>query len=197
MSLLTPSRTFAPAAILSLLIASTSTAAPPLRKDRSPASAPQRLEANDAIIPLPLNPIVPAAQRLCRSRTPSGLGFTMLRPGSGAKPAESDVVLVNYIGYFATTGAVFDQGVRSIFPVKDVIAGFSEGLQMMAPDGIARFCVSAALGYGAQATGPIPANTDLVFQVELLDHRAAAEVSDPSLEQPAASAAPEGSSRPR
>ena len=100
----------------------------------------------------------------------------MLRPATGPKPAASDVVLVNYIGYLASTGAVFDQGMRSPLPVNGVIPGFSQGLQMLGRSGIARFCIPAALGYGARATGPIPANADLVFQVELVDYKTAAEI---------------------
>lgn len=100
----------------------------------------------------------------------------MLRAGTGAKPTTGDVALVNYIGYLAQTGVVFDQGMRSPLPVDGVIPGFSQGLQTMARGGIARFCIPAALGYGAQASGPIPANADLVFQVELLDFKTAAEV---------------------
>ena len=55
------------------------------------------------------------------------------------------------------------------FPVGGVIPGFSEGLQTMGKGAAMRLCIPAALGYGAKATGPIPANADLVFQVELVD----------------------------
>lgn len=113
----------------------------------------------------------------------------MLRAASGTKPVGSDVVLVNYIGYLAATGAVFDQGMRSALPVNGVIPGFSQGLQMMAKSGVARFCIPAAMGYGAQASGPIPANADLVFQVELVDYKTAAEVESmnkPDAAEPAA-----------
>ena len=128
------------------------------------------------IIALPLNPVVPAEQRGCTAKTASGLGYTMLRPATGVTPAATDYVLVNYVGYLAATGAVFDQNMRTPFPANGVIPGFSEGLQMMKRGGIARFCIPAALGYGAQASGPIPANSDLVFQVELIDFKTAAEV---------------------
>ena len=112
----------------------------------------------------------------------------MLRPGSGAKPTQGDVSLVNYIGYLATTGAVFDQGMRSPLPVNGVIPGFSQGLQMLAKTGVVRFCIPAAMGYGSQASGPIPANSDLVFQVELLDFKTTAQVE--SMNRPPATEAP-------
>lgn len=140
------------------------------------AGAPRPAVASTDIIPLPLNPVVPAAQRSCTARTPSGLGYTVLRPASGAKPAAGDVALVNYLGYLAATGAVFDQGMAVALPVNEVVPGFSEALKAMSKTGVTRFCIPAALGYGAQGTGPIPANADLVFQVELVDYKTAAEV---------------------
>lgn len=159
------------AALVALLIPQAQASAAPA-KVAAKAAAP----AKPAIIPLPLNPVVPADQRVCTAKAASGLGSTMLRPATGAQPAEADYVLVNYIGYLAATGAVFDQGMQASFPVNGVIPGFSQGLQMLAKGGIVRLCIPAALGYGAQESGPIPANSDLVFQVELLDFRTVAEL---------------------
>lgn len=128
------------------------------------------------IIPLPLNPVIPAEKRACKEKTPSGLGFTVLKPAAGRKPAQTDLVLINYIGYLSQTGAVFDQAAPAPMPVAGVIPGFSEGLKMMPIGGIYRFCLPAALGYGAKEAGSIPANSDLVFQVELIDAKTEAEV---------------------
>ena len=121
------------------------------------------------LIPLPLKQIIPAGQRVCNAKTATGLGTLQLRPSAAAHPAASDGVKVNYIGYLAATGEVFDQGMGVEFPVGGVIPGFSEGLQTMGKGAAMRLCIPAALGYGAKATGPIPANADLVFQVELVD----------------------------
>ena len=121
------------------------------------------------LIPLPLKQIIPAGQRQCAAKTASGLGTVVLRPSTAAHPAASDTVKVNYIGYLATTGEVFDQGMGVEFPVQGVIPGFTEGLMAMGKGGVSRLCIPAALGYGAKATGPIPANADLVFQVELVE----------------------------
>jgi FKBP-type peptidyl-prolyl cis-trans isomerase FkpA len=166
----------APVVVLSLAVAVPSASAAPARKGVAVKAAPAPVKATTDIIPLPLNPVLPAGQRLCGAKAASGLGYTMLRPAAGVKPAKEDFVLVNYVGYLAATGAVFDQGMASAFPVNGVIPGFSEGLQMMAKTGVARFCIPAAMGYGAQESGPIPANSDLVFQVELVDYKTAAEV---------------------
>ena len=130
------------------------------------AAAPKLVRT---LIPLPLKQIIPAGQRVCTAKTASGLGTLQMRPGAAVRPATGDGVRVNYIGYLAATGEVFDQGMGVEFPVQGVIPGFSEGLQTMGKGAAMRLCIPAALGYGAKATGPIPANADLVFQVELVD----------------------------
>ena len=163
------------AIVLSAAIVAPSTAAMAQVGKSTNAPAPKPMP-DAGIIPLPLTPIVPASQRSCTTQTPSGLGYTVLRPASGPKPGADATVLVNYIGYLKAPGAVFDQAMQTPMPVDGVIPGFSEGLQLPGRGGIVRLCVPAALGYGAQASGPIPANADLVFQVELLDFKTAAEI---------------------
>lgn len=144
----------------------------------APAAAPAAGPTPPAgeIIPLPLNPVVPPSQRICARTLPSGLGYTALRPTAGAQPAASDIVLVSYLGYLAATGVVFDQAQGVPFALDGVIPGMSEGVRQMAKGAVSRICIPAALGYGAQASGPIPANADLVFQVELVDFKTRAEV---------------------
>ena len=146
-----PTRTLVVAAIAVALVA---------------AAAPKLVKT---LIPLPLKQIIPAGQRQCSAKPSPALGVLPLRPGTAAHPAAADTVKVNYIGYLASTGEVFDQGMAIEFPVGGVIPGFSQGLQTMGKGGVSRLCIPATLGYGAKETGPIPANSDLVFQVELLD----------------------------
>jgi FKBP-type peptidyl-prolyl cis-trans isomerase FkpA len=163
---------------LAMLLAASSVQAGAQARPALRAAAPGQTTPDNGIIPLPLTPIVPAAQRLCTVRTPSGLGYTVLRPATGPRPAADATVLVNYVGYLGATGAVFDQGMQAVMPVGEVIPGFSQGLQLAGRGGVVRLCVPAALGYGAQANGPIPANADLVFQVELVDFKTAAEMNE-------------------
>ncbi|MGF7146714.1 FKBP-type peptidyl-prolyl cis-trans isomerase FkpA [Sphingomonas zeicaulis] len=141
-------------------------------------TSPKPAQPNAGIIPLPLMPIVPASQRTCTAKTPSGLGYTMLRAATGARPAADDMVLINYVGYLAATGAVFDQNMQTPMPVGGVIPGFSEGLQLLSRTSIARLCIPAAMAYGERASETIPANSDLVFQVELIDFKTAAEIEE-------------------
>lgn len=150
-------------------------AAPPAKPAPAAAPAPAPVPGAD-ILPVPLRPVVPTTQRACSATTASGLGTAMLKDGAGAKPGAADYVLVNYIGYLAADGTVFDQNTSQAFRAAGVIKGFSEGLQLMNRGSIWRFCIPAALGYGDKGTGPIPANADLVFQVELVDFKTEYEI---------------------
>ena len=100
--------------------------------------------AAPVIIKLPLQPIVGADLRACSAKTASGLGYTTLRQGTGPKPAKTDFVLISYIGYLASTGAVFDQNQQTPLSLDNVIPGFTEGLQLMPRGSVWRLCVPAA-----------------------------------------------------
>jgi FKBP-type peptidyl-prolyl cis-trans isomerase FkpA len=111
-----------------------------------------------------------------------GLVVETLTAGEGPSPALTDVVLVNYVGHLPS-GKEFDKGQKVAMPVEGVIPGFSQGLQKMQRKGKYKLIIPAALAYGAQeqknqSTGEvvIPANSDLVFDVELVDFKSAAEI---------------------
>ncbi len=134
------------------------------------------LQAAEVPLQVPLYPIVATAQQVCDMTLPSGLGLKSLRAGEGASPSGSDLVLVRYVGYLRSNGLVFDQNAEAVFALNGVVPGFSEGIAQMKKGAIYRFCIPAALGYGAEANDPIPANSDLGFQVELIDFKTAEEV---------------------
>jgi FKBP-type peptidyl-prolyl cis-trans isomerase len=117
-----------------------------------------------------------AVDRTCTVKTKSGLGYSVLTMGAGTKPDDESVTLVNYAGYLASNGTQFDAADRVPIPVGNVVPGFSEGLKLMQRGGSYRLCIPAALGYGAEATGPIPANSDLIFRVDLVDFKSMAEL---------------------
>ena len=102
--------------------------------------------------------------------TASGLQYKVLTPGKGgAKPTNADIALINYEGKL-TNGTTFDKSEQPTpMPVKDVVPGFSEALKLMTKGGKYRLWIKPSLGYGAAAKGPIPANSVLVFDVELID----------------------------
>ena len=107
--------------------------------------------------------------------TDSGLHFQVRKAGSGANPSDADVALINYKGTLQD-GTEFDANQQTPLEVAKVVPGFSEALKKMQRGGSYRMCIPSALGYGAQAAGPIPANSVLVFDVDLLDFKSTAEI---------------------
>jgi FKBP-type peptidyl-prolyl cis-trans isomerase len=103
--------------------------------------------------------------------TPSGLGYRIVKLGTGPKPVETDTVTVNYVGTL-TNGTKFDssidRGQPATFPLQGVIPGWTEGLQYMPVGSEFIFYIPPVLGYGSQASGPIPANSTLIFDVTLI-----------------------------
>jgi len=105
--------------------------------------------------------------------TKSGLQYQVLKNGSGRKPAREDVVRVHYEGRLLS-GNVFDSSVArdepAEFPLNQVIAGWTEGLQLMPVGAKYRFFIPAALAYGERGAGEaVPPHSTLIFDVELLD----------------------------
>ena len=103
--------------------------------------------------------------------TPSGLQYKVLTPGTagGARPTDSDVALVNYEGKLLN-GTTFDKSQQPTpMPVAGVVPGFSEALKLMSKGSKYRVWIKPSLGYGAEAKGPIPADSTLAFDVEMLD----------------------------
>ncbi|MDR2601226.1 MAG: FKBP-type peptidyl-prolyl cis-trans isomerase [Spirochaetaceae bacterium] len=102
---------------------------------------------------------------------PSGLQYSVISMGSGEKPNEESVVTVNYEGRLLD-GSVFDssyeRGEPAQFPLEDVIAGWVEGIQLMNVGSKFTFFIPPKLGYGDMAGIPIPPNSVLIFDVELL-----------------------------
>ncbi len=104
--------------------------------------------------------------------TPSGLQYQVLRSGSGPRAEKTDTVAVHYEGRLVD-GTIFDstyqRGQPAIFPVDQVIPGWTEGLQLMNAGSKYRFVIPPSLGYGTRgAAGVIPPGATLVFDVELL-----------------------------
>lgn len=101
--------------------------------------------------------------------TASGLQYKVLTPGSGPRPTATDVALIDYEGKLLD-GTTFDKSQRPTpMPVSGVVPGFSEALKLMPKGSKYRVWLKPELGYGDRATGPIPANSTLVFDIELLD----------------------------
>jgi FKBP-type peptidyl-prolyl cis-trans isomerase len=102
-------------------------------------------------------------------RSVSGLRWCILRAGDGnARPSETDSVTVHYTGW-TTDGEMFDssraRGEPATFPLDRVIAGWTEGVQLMTVGEVRRFWIPESLAYGGRPGSP--AGT-LVFDVELI-----------------------------
>ena len=104
--------------------------------------------------------------------TDSGLQFEVLSTAEGEKPAAEDTVTVHYKGTLID-GTEFDssygRGQPASFGLNQVIAGWTEGLQHMPVGSKYKFYIPSELAYGKRSTGKIPANSALIFEVELLD----------------------------
>jgi FKBP-type peptidyl-prolyl cis-trans isomerase FkpA len=100
--------------------------------------------------------------------TASGLQYKIMLQGKGAKPKATESVKVKYKGYFVS-GRVFDQSLQPVdFPVSRLVPGWTEMLQIMPVGSKYRLWLHPKIGYGAGDNGPIPGNSLLVFDMELL-----------------------------
>ena len=104
---------------------------------------------------------------------PSGLQYQVLKEGDGKKPKATDKVRCHYEGTLIN-GTVFDssykRGEPAVFPLNQVIAGWTEGLQLMQEGAKYRFFIPYNLAYGERGAGAsIPPYAALVFDVELID----------------------------
>ncbi len=116
--------------------------------------------------------------------TASGLQYKVLKEGTGPTPKESDSVEVNYRGTL-TDGTEFDssykRGEPASFPVNRVIKGWTEALQLMKVGSKYQLFIPSTLAYGERGAGAqIPANSALMFEVELLGIKPAAPSPGPS-----------------
>ncbi|BAZ04154.1 FKBP-type peptidyl-prolyl cis-trans isomerase [Calothrix sp. NIES-3974] len=105
--------------------------------------------------------------------TPSGLKYKELQEGTGVTPEKGQTVTVHYTGTL-TDGSKFDSSRDRNQPFSftigagQVIKGWDEGLSTMKVGGRRQLVIPPELGYGARGIGPIPPNSTLIFDVELL-----------------------------
>lgn len=104
--------------------------------------------------------------------TKSGLQYKVLTPGKGKSPKATSKVKVHYKGTLID-GTEFDSSYArnepAEFPLNGVIKGWTEGLQLMKEGGKTKFFIPSELAYGDRDRPQIPANSVLVFEVELLE----------------------------
>jgi len=106
--------------------------------------------------------------------TESGLQYEILKEGSGDKPAITDTVVCNYIGMLIDSTEFdnsYERGTPLTIPLGGgIIAGWSEGLQLMSVGSKYRFYIPHELAYGLRGAPPtIPGGSTLIFEIELLE----------------------------
>jgi len=103
---------------------------------------------------------------------PSGLQYKILKASTGRTPTATDTVLAHYRGTLLS-GKEFDsshkRGQPATLPVGRVIPGWTEAIQLMPVGSKWQIFVPASLAYGERSAGPIPPNSTLIFEIELLD----------------------------
>lgn len=102
---------------------------------------------------------------------PSGLQYEVLTEASGPTPESTDRVTTHYRGTLidgTQFDSSYDRGQPATFPLDGVISGWTEALQLMSPGAKWRLYIPPELAYGERAQGPIPANSTLIFDVELI-----------------------------
>lgn len=110
------------------------------------------------------------SQREGVQTTASGLQYEILEEGTGPKPTVEDVVTVHYEGKLVDD-TVFDSSYGrgpATFPLAAVVPGWKEGIPLMSVGSKHRLVIPPALGYGSRNMGPIPPDSVLIFEVELL-----------------------------
>ena len=96
-----------------------------------------------------------------------GFYYTIQTPGTGPKPTVCSNVTVNYKGQL-TNGTPFDSGDDISFGLNQLIIGWQEGIPLISPGGSITLYLPPSLAYGSQEQAGIPANSILIFQVDLV-----------------------------
>lgn len=116
------------------------------------------------------------ANNLTATATGSGLYYVVTTQGDATRPISTSTVYVKYRGYLldgTKRGIQFDSSFEagdqaSQFPMAQLTAGFREGLKLFGKGGKGQLIIPSSLGYGGNAAGVIPANSVLIFDIELV-----------------------------
>jgi FKBP-type peptidyl-prolyl cis-trans isomerase FkpA len=104
---------------------------------------------------------------------PSGLVYIPFKEGAGETARKGDSLVVKYTGRFLS-GQIFDSSdegkgtVRFVLGKEKMIAGWEEGFLYMKEEGVARFVIPSRLAYGMKGYGPVPGDTPLIYDVEVV-----------------------------
>lgn len=122
----------------------------------------------------PPPPVMPEYNEKDIVKTPSGLGYIVIKEGTGPQPKSGQNIKVHYSGWL-TSGKLFDSSIQRGSPIQfplgmgKVIRGWDEGLAMMKEGGKRLLIIPPDLAYGSADRGVIPPNSTLIFEVELVE----------------------------
>ena len=119
--------------------------------------------------------LVLAAGGVAYAALPPSVDVETLKAGNGPSPTRDDVALINYRGTLPD-GTKFDEGKQAVLPLAEVVPGFTKALEQMQKGGKYKAVIPSELAYGEKGSGPIPPNTDLTFEIELIDFKSRAEI---------------------
>jgi FKBP-type peptidyl-prolyl cis-trans isomerase len=108
------------------------------------------------------------SRRIAAKADERGFFYTIKSPGSGDKPTACSNVTVNYTGKL-TNGTTFDSANGISFGLDQLIVGWQEGIPLIAPGGSITLYLPPSLAYGPQEQNGIPANSILVFTIDLTE----------------------------
>lgn len=96
-----------------------------------------------------------------------GFYYTINVPGGTSKPTLCSTISVKYTGRL-TNGSIFDSSTGATFELNKLIVGWQQGIPYIGKGGKITLYLPPSLGYGSQASGSIPANSILIFEIELI-----------------------------
>lgn len=107
-----------------------------------------------------------SANNITATKDPSGVYYQVITPGTGAYPTVNSLITVNYTGKLLN-GTVFDSGSINSTALNSLVKGWQYGLPHINTGGRILLLIPSALGYGNTTAGSIPANSVLIFTVDL------------------------------
>jgi FKBP-type peptidyl-prolyl cis-trans isomerase len=146
---------------------------PPTGATGAPASTGGGMAITPVEPPKPAGIPVPEGPVVHKEELEGGLIIEDIKIGEGYEVKPGGAVVANYHGTLKSDGSVFDssfnRGEPVAFPLSQVIPGWQKGVPGMKIGGVRRLTIPAAMAYGASARPGIPANSDLVFVIQLVD----------------------------
>jgi FKBP-type peptidyl-prolyl cis-trans isomerase FkpA len=116
-----------------------------------------------------------AAGGIAYAALPAAVKVETIKAGTGASPTVDDIAMINYRGTLPD-GKVFDQGQHYVSVPGQDIPGMTRAIEKMQVGGKYHVVIPPSLAYGDRQAGPIPPNTTLTFEIDLIDFRSRAEV---------------------